>query len=493
MCERTCKVPFRLEKVGDKSMIVVTMNVTSLRQQFDEVLRLPWHVACLQEVRLTAAGQFDMRARFEAACCNIVFGSPQDELTNPWHCKQGGVAIVCRGGVTLQSVSPACEVERELVDSRLFVHAAFDLRDGSRVAHVMCMYGYSGANQSSERMALNEKLLSNSLLVTARLGDVPVMIAGDVNVNPDTSSALQRAVATGRWLDAAHVCAQSQGFVADPTCFVRSTSVGSRIDVIFMNSVMRPMLGEAGALLDSTLPVHCPVASELGLACGKRVVQVMQTPRRIPLGFVDPDIDAEACSSDHVCRKIVALSASAWNKACNCRDVEEMWRLWCRDAEEYLPERATLAGCIVDRRLCSGRGRVKVVKRTIGAAQDSTGAARSFKLNKLGRLKRQLTDLLKQGLRVTTIASQQHLWSKCRKSGVRLLTSRFCADMWNVAETPCTTDLQQLIHCVSLELQRVAAKSCKEREATWKEAFLSDWAEGGSACFSWCKGEFNEG
>ena len=82
--------------------------------------------------------------------------------------------------------------------------------------------------------------------------------------------------------------------------FVRSTSIGSRIDVVFVNSVLRPMLGEAGALLDSALPTHRPVAAELRLGCCQRAVLAIQRPRRIPLSFVDPDPDAKVATSDHV-------------------------------------------------------------------------------------------------------------------------------------------------------------------------------------------------
>ena len=132
---------------------MVQKVIVSLSKQFDEVMRLPWHVACLQEVHGTAAGQFDMRQRLEQAGCSVVFGSPQEEMSNPWHCKQGGVAIVTRQGFTLQAVKPACDTEQRAFESKRFVHAAFAIADGTRVAHVLCLYGYSGANQCLREMA----------------------------------------------------------------------------------------------------------------------------------------------------------------------------------------------------------------------------------------------------------------------------------------------------------------------------------------------------
>ena len=102
-----CNVPFRLHMAEQSSRFAITANVTSLRWQYDEVLRLPWDLACLQEVRLTTATQFDMRERLEEDHCQVVFGEPQEERSNPWDCKQGGVAIVARHGLLCNESSPS--------------------------------------------------------------------------------------------------------------------------------------------------------------------------------------------------------------------------------------------------------------------------------------------------------------------------------------------------------------------------------------------------
>ena len=305
-CGNSCVSPFRSDITQASSVLVVTTNVTSLRQQFDEVLRIPWHVACLQEVRLTSAGQFDMRQQLQEAGCSVVFGKPQEELTNPWHCKQGGVAIVTRNGLTLQSVKPVCEVETRLFETRRFVHAAFGIGNGSRVAHVFCVYGFSGANNCTRRMAMNEQLLSDTFHVAAGLGEVPVVLAGDFNVTPDISSALQRSMSTGRWCDTADMCAKARGVDPDPTCFIRSPSVGSCIDAIFCNNVFRTALGESGVFADSTLPTHRPVMAEMRIGDCCRQVLTCSKPRRVPLDFLDPDKDAEAAISDRACRDVLA-------------------------------------------------------------------------------------------------------------------------------------------------------------------------------------------
>ena len=83
--------------------------------------------------------------------------------TNPWHCKQGGVAIVARNGLVLQRVEPLNKVENELLASRRFAHGAIALGNGKQVLHVLSFYGISGANNCSHKMARNEALLAKNL------------------------------------------------------------------------------------------------------------------------------------------------------------------------------------------------------------------------------------------------------------------------------------------------------------------------------------------
>ena len=154
--------------------------------------------------------------------------------------------------------------------------------------------------------------------------------------------------------------------------------------------------------------------------------------------------------------------------------------------------RAALAGSCIDQRLCRGRGVVKFVKRMMGLAQDVGGTARTFKTNKLGKLKRQLVDLLKQGLRNTAAVAQQRLWDKCRRNWLHLLSTACCMDVWNAIGTPCTGDIQHLLACLRGALQNEATCARNQRERAWKDNFAADWAEGGSTSFAWCKGEAND-
>ena len=85
------------------------------------------------------------------------------------------------------------------------------------------------------------------------LRSVPIIFAGDFNVKLESSSAINRA----RWIDTCKLCASSKGVPEpDPTCFVRSTSKGSRIDALFSNGAAR-----------SWMPLPAP--------CYEKVVRVL--------------------------------------------------------------------------------------------------------------------------------------------------------------------------------------------------------------------------
>ena len=95
----------------------------------------------------------------------------------------------------------------------------------------------------------------------------------------------------------------------DATSFNRSTSTSSRIDAVFVNSVLRPLLGEAGVVLDSSFPIHKPFAVELRVDACEHSVMTCKRPRPISLLFTDPHIDAEAAISDRVYREVFASLA----------------------------------------------------------------------------------------------------------------------------------------------------------------------------------------
>eukprot|EP00973_Karenia_brevis_P079711 11060859-Karenia_brevis.AAC.1 len=84
-------------------------------------------------------------------------------------------------------------------------------------------------------MHKNEEFLRAVFEVAAELGNVPIIVFGDVNVPPEQSAILEAAVSTGRWLDEELVQARLTRRHPRPTCF--ASAEGTRIDVAFWNSI----------------------------------------------------------------------------------------------------------------------------------------------------------------------------------------------------------------------------------------------------------------
>ena len=284
--------PFKIVGEHVNTWIGVTANITSMWTQLENVFALPCHFAALQEVRLTEMGQNHMNSVFQEKGWSIVHGKPLACQKTIWHCKAGGVAVVAAPGLCLQNVVPACDIEQSLWDTGRFVHAAIAYGNGRRVIHVISVYGYSGAQGRPEIMRKNESLLCNVFKVAAALGNVPVLVMGDINVDPDASPAVQSAARLGGCVDSAKVCAVARGISCDRTCFVRDTSLGTRIDAIFCNAAARGALGDCGVLDDCAVPTHRPVACELRLEAYAQEANVLRRPGAISLDFVDPDADA---------------------------------------------------------------------------------------------------------------------------------------------------------------------------------------------------------
>ena len=81
------------------------------------------------------------------------------------------------------------------------------------------------------------------LLVAASLGNVPVLLGGDLNSNSQYSHILQTMEASGQWIDAAKVWAEASSTEPQNTCFPVHGKP-SRTDVLLVNPVAAAALVE---------------------------------------------------------------------------------------------------------------------------------------------------------------------------------------------------------------------------------------------------------
>lgn len=236
-----------------------------------------------------------------------------------------GVGLVARPGVQMTKVHPQCPVERDLYCTARYVHGVVVYGDRKQVSHVMNLYGYNGAVGDTDTMRSNEDFLRSVFEMAAGLGNVPVFVVGYFNVPMEASMALATAAASGRWFDVAAVCAHALGLEPAPTCFVRDTSAGSRIDAIWCNNGAIAAIRCGRVLADTGLPTYRPVACKVELDVYSEWVRVVKKPRPIPVDWKDPSPESEPETASRIARPIVQASYYQWAVVQQCGNTEARW------------------------------------------------------------------------------------------------------------------------------------------------------------------------
>jgi exonuclease III len=149
----------------------VQANVTCLRVHAEQVLAIQADILCLQEVRLTAAGQKIMEGLARQQGWDCHWGLPMESRgPGVWDAHHGGVAILLRRPWPARRVVPkeGDEVGQRLWGSGRWVHVHLCLGRGRTALNVQCVYGLPG----KERQDLNDNLWADVMAYTARMGPV---------------------------------------------------------------------------------------------------------------------------------------------------------------------------------------------------------------------------------------------------------------------------------------------------------------------------------
>ena len=269
-----------------------TANITALQTQHVAALRIPAEALGLPELRLTMAAQALWAIKLEKWGWHVVFGAPMPEDGSAMKAKPGGVGILSRHPI--QPVPPVDELSDWLWSSTRFVHAAMPFAGGKHVLHLISVYGFTNAATDAGQKRLNEEFLRNVFLYVSALGQVAVLILGDFNTTREASASLDAALSSGQYWDAAEVVAQVREEEPQNTCFVKDTSVGSRIDLVLCNTQAVTMLQDARVEQDAGLPTHKPVIASFDLDLGPQKGLRYRMLCKLPTESQDPDPDADS-------------------------------------------------------------------------------------------------------------------------------------------------------------------------------------------------------
>lgn len=166
--------------------------------------------------------------------------------------------------------------------------------------------------------------------------NIPMIIMGDMNIQPHLSMTLTSALHTDAGFDAALQHSVKTSSRLEHTCFAASRSLGTRIDVAMCNRVANSSMDNYRTIHDSGIPVHLLITIELNIPQYHKRVQQACKPRRIPFDVTDPSSDGEHLTASNVAANIWNIIEEKWTVAVCADDVARMWDLWPWWSEEYL-------------------------------------------------------------------------------------------------------------------------------------------------------------
>ena len=487
---------------------ICAANVTSLPSNEGLLARIKADLIGVTETRLGELQQRAYSKRLANRGLTAVWGKPQPlrkrkgKRLTYWSVAHGGVGLVVREGIPVRAAPRDSPRQQELWRTGRWLHALVGTGRGREVVNVIVYYGIPGAVGSPEAMAENERLLTLVLEEAALLAGAPTILLGDFNVPPDRSGILSAALASRDWVDLHQAWAALRGVSPAPTCFVKKTSKGSRIDLILANREAASAATGAWVDEETVLPTHRPVFADLEWeAFTGRCWRDKQ-----PKAFSRPEEDEGEApltpaqrSALWAAREAAALEckkefAGEWAAALRSGSAERIWHVWNRWAEKsFLRWKGLHTLPHKERRRYLGRGAVRAPQGRRAAAptaRETHGEAGTEWQLRLLRQLRRLEDVAKQldshVVRGGVGAAPQEVrvrWKKIRRCGADLFPG---AD-WVLPEEPPASPAQVWEWHAKLKRRcdQVAAKQGKERVARWRAKLLDSWGSTRREVFQW--------
>ncbi|KAJ9440509.1 hypothetical protein DIPPA_32170 [Diplonema papillatum] len=360
-------------------MKFATLNVTSMLQYILAVNAVEADLLCCQEVTLLRCKRAQAEEYLRNWCCH--WGPPPPGRL----CRSSGsrsTTNAANGGLSTLVQRPIPAYDTMAALSHVAVrspdrvsHTVVATGTGSTFVHVFNVYCPSGNGraENEEREDMLEKVL---FAAADSLGDVPILVMGDLNTEEDRSPVLRKALRNG-WSDAAELHHARTGNTPPPPTFTSARTSGTRIDRILLNRIAACAFRQC-VTTAVNVPGHRLVTVTLDIAALRQSVWRFKVPREIPTeggskwDLSDAEADREA---------VQRLANSEFAERLAAQRVEEAWLEWSRVSEQYLQD--AFAVPVEERGRGSGRGMKTLPRRvcvTAGTATDGSGAANSRQL-----------------------------------------------------------------------------------------------------------------
>ena len=193
-----------------------------------------------------------------------------------WSAHAGGCAIAVRSGAPIRCIPPTTDAMKQLWDAGRWCHATIPWGTGRSFLHVASL------NAPVDNPKAADAALFAALEELAPLGEVPILLTGDFNLESHQAPTLHAACTYGGWHDVAALFAQQGRAAPDTTCLARPGAHPRRIDYMLANTVLFSACQAFAVLQDTGLPTHKPLSVLLSLEAFHRRALRPQRPLAFP-------------------------------------------------------------------------------------------------------------------------------------------------------------------------------------------------------------------
>ncbi len=295
--------------LGDGELTILTANVTALRPKAALVAGWGADITMLQETKVSPAVIGFVRAAFSENQRTLHHG----QLCRTAERRAARVASAAReaakGGVAIAVAHPreAAKADSTPLTKELRATGRWEevlVPAGRTSTHfgAATIYGVSGASKDSRCHRENEALLAKAVMRVLEAGDLPYVLAGDINVNPAESEVIASAVEAGILVDLGHAARARDD--PDPT-FRRSgpfegmtedDAATSRIDVILANPTAAASVTSFCPRWDLVIGDHVPLEAKFNVGAYCKEVCRYDGPRPIDVSGI-PDVHPDVQQS----------------------------------------------------------------------------------------------------------------------------------------------------------------------------------------------------
>ena len=289
-------MPLRTRSLGFShipDLRICTLNITSLEKHIHEISGWPFDIFILQEVRVSKNTQRRLANTAKSVGFQAFWGHDTERIVRRQSglvhtaATQGGVAFLVRCHLSCK-LFPAEGALQTLHRSGRFLHLGVAIGRGNKLLHLVNYYGISGATSkgySGTDYAANEKNLALVFDFCRGLGQVPIFVGMDANIDHPQSEAMRRAIFSGAFTLLADEPAIPEG---DRTTYcgsgwAASAEGNSRIDHLFANPVALGTVTHASVADSFFIGQHKAVSATVRAEAFRANIWTVQSRGEFPL------------------------------------------------------------------------------------------------------------------------------------------------------------------------------------------------------------------